>query len=122
MVRTPACHAGGREFDPRRSRHITKACYYRLGVTGLFCVMAYFVYILKSLQDGSYYVGSTSNLEDRLIRHNEGRVKYTKAKGPFKLMYFEKHPNRSQAMKREYAIKRRKRIEFIEDLIANFGT
>jgi len=33
--------------------------------------MSYHVYIMQSLKDGSYYIGSTSNLEDRIERHNQ---------------------------------------------------
>ena len=79
--------------------------------------MPYHVYILESLKDGSYYVGSTNNLEARLKRHNQGRVAYTKPKRPWKLVYSEAHPDRSGAAKREYEIKKHKRTEFIENLI-----
>jgi putative endonuclease len=81
--------------------------------------MTYFVYILESLKDGTYYVGSTQDLDDRIKRHNEGRVNYTKGKKPWKLVYSEEHPDRSSAMKEEYAIKRHKRKGYIEDLIKN---
>jgi putative endonuclease len=74
--------------------------------------MTFSVYILESLKDGSYYVGSTNNLEDRLKRHNEGRVAYTKPKRPWELVY-------SSAAKREYEIKKHKSREFIEALIKN---
>ena len=79
--------------------------------------MPYHLYILKSLKDGSYYVGSTNDLEDRFKRHNEGRVAYTKPKRPWKLVYSEEHPNRSSAAKRETEIKAHKRRGFIEALI-----
>ena len=82
--------------------------------------MTFSVYILESLKDGSYYVGLTNNLEDRLKRHNEGRVAYTKLKRPWKLIYSEEYPDRSSAAKREYGIKKHKRREFIEALIKNF--
>ena len=82
--------------------------------------MPYFVYILKSLQNGSYYIGSTNDLEDRFKRHNEGRVSYTKSKRPWELVYSEEHPDRSSVMKRENAIKRRKSAQFIEVLIKNY--
>jgi putative endonuclease len=70
--------------------------------------------------DNSFYIGTAQILEERLLRHNQGRSKYTKAKRPWRLVYFEKHPDRSSASKREYAVKRQKRIEFIEALIKNF--
>ena len=79
--------------------------------------MPFYVYILKSLKDGSYYVGSTSNLENRLKRHNEGRVISTKSKRFWKLVYSEEHPTRSSAAKRESELKSHKRRSFIEALI-----
>ncbi|MCF8119871.1 MAG: GIY-YIG nuclease family protein [Deltaproteobacteria bacterium] len=47
--------------------------------------VAYYVYILQSEKDSTYYVGSTQDLESRLERHNQGRSKYTKGKGPWKI-------------------------------------
>ena len=38
----------------------------------------HFVYILKSLKTGRRYIGDTSNLQERLNRHNGGRSKATK--------------------------------------------
>ena len=84
--------------------------------------MVYFVYILQSLKDGSYYVGSTQNLESRLERHNQARSKYTKAKRPWELVFREEYPDRSSAMKRESKIKRRKSSHFIESLIRTSRT
>ena len=79
--------------------------------------MTYFVYIIESLKDGSYYVGSTQNLTERIERHNQGRSTYTKPKRPWKLVYTEEHPHRSSAMKREKKVKSKKSKEFIEQLI-----
>jgi putative endonuclease len=79
--------------------------------------MPHFVYILRSLKDGSYYVGSTQDLEDRLQRHNQGRTKYTKQKRPWELAYSEVYPDRSAAMKRESEIKTRKSRQFIDALV-----
>ena len=79
--------------------------------------MTFSVYILESLKDGSFDVGPTNNLEDRLKRHNQGRVAYTEPKRPWKLVYSEKHPDRSSAAKREYEIKKHERRESIETLI-----
>jgi putative endonuclease len=79
--------------------------------------MKFSVYILESLKDGSYYVGSTNNLQERLKRHNEGRVAYTKPRRPWKLVYSEEYPDRSSAARRESDIKAHKRRTFIETLI-----
>jgi putative endonuclease len=80
-------------------------------------MMAYFIYILRSLKDGSYYIGSTKDLIARLERQNQGRTKYTKSKRPWELIYHEKYANRSSAMKREQDIKNRKSKQFIESLV-----
>jgi putative endonuclease len=82
--------------------------------------MAYYLYIIQSQIDKSFYIGTTQCLEARLLRHNQGRSRYTRAKKPWCLVYFEKHPDRSSAMKKEYALKRQKRTEFIEALIKDF--
>jgi putative endonuclease len=82
--------------------------------------MPYSVYILQSLKDKTYYVGSTQDLSERLQRHNQGRSKYTKAKRPWKIVYHEEFPDRSSALKRENQIKRQKRKNFIEKLFENF--
>jgi putative endonuclease len=79
--------------------------------------MPYYVYILKSLKDKTFYVGSTQNLESRLKRHNAGRVASTKSRRFWKLVYSEEHPTRSGATKRETEIKSHKRRAYIEALI-----
>ena len=79
--------------------------------------MTYFVYILQSLKDGSYYVGTTQDLSQRMERHNQGRSKYTKAKKPWQVSYSEEYGDRSAAMKREYEIKSRKDKGYIENLV-----
>ena len=67
--------------------------------------MNYFVYILYSVSLDRYFVGQTSNLEDRLKRHNEGKSKYTKSGIPWKLKYKESFNTRSEVMAREKKIK-----------------
>ncbi len=74
------------------------------------------MYILK-LIDGSYYVGSTENLEKRLDKHSKGRVSSTKSKLPFTLVYEESFVSRSEAQSREYQIKKWKSRKAIERLI-----
>ena len=67
--------------------------------------MSNFVYILKC-SDQSFYTGWTNDLLKRVKTHNAGKGShYTKARLPVNLIYFEEHPDKSSAMKREYAIK-----------------
>jgi len=79
--------------------------------------MAYFVYILQSELDGSFYVGHTSDLKERIQRHNHGRSSYTKTKAPWKLIYQEEFSSRSEASKREREIKEKKNRAYIEQLV-----
>ncbi len=86
-------------------------------VSDFYLAMPYFVYILQSLKDESYYVGHTQNIESRLNRHNQGRTKYTKARSPWEIVFSEEHADRSAAMKRESQIKGRKSKKYIQDLV-----
>jgi putative endonuclease len=63
--------------------------------------MKYTVYILKSSKDGGYYYGYTSDLKARLMRHNDGMVRSTKARRPFIVHYFEVFETKTEALKRE---------------------
>ena len=79
--------------------------------------MAYFVYILQSEQNGRFYIGHTADLRERMQRHNDGRSLYTKAKGPWKLIYQEEFRSRSEACKREREIKEKRNRAYIEQLV-----
>jgi len=71
----------------------------------------HFVYIVRC-RDGSYYTGYAVNVEKRLAVHNAGQgAKYTKARLPVTLMYEETFASRSEALKREYAIKQLTRAQ-----------
>lgn len=69
--------------------------------------MQYFVYILQC-SDGTYYTGSTNDLQKRLKAHNELKsgAHYTKIRRPVKLVYSEALENFSLARAREAEIKR----------------
>lgn len=77
----------------------------------------YYTYVLVSLKDNFYYIGSTSDLEKRLDYHNTGKSKYTKLKMPWNLVYFEEFSTLSLSRKRETQIKCWKSRESIERLI-----
>jgi putative endonuclease len=67
--------------------------------------MPHFVYVLQSQKDFGYYIGETSDLEARLAYHNAGIQRSTKGRRPFIAAYYELHPNRSSALKREKELK-----------------
>lgn len=70
-----------------------------------------YVYILRC-NDNSLYTGWTNNLEKRVKVHSQGKgAKYTKARLPIELVYFEEFEDKIEAMKREYAIKQLTRKE-----------
>ena len=65
----------------------------------------YHTYILKSLSDGCYYFGHCSNVQERLKRHNAGKVRSTKARTPFMIHYVEEFQTKSAAYQREMFFK-----------------
>ena len=70
-----------------------------------------YTYMLKC-SDGTLYTGWTNDLENRVEAHNSGKgAKYTKARRPVELAYYEEFETKEQAMKREYAIKQLGRKE-----------
>ena len=70
-----------------------------------------YVYILRC-GDDSLYTGWTNNLEKRVKAHSNGKgAKYTKARLPIELVYFEEFEDKIEAMRREYAIKKLTRKE-----------
>ena len=73
-----------------------------------------YTYILEC-KDGTYYTGWTNNLEKRLKDHNDGKgAKYTKARRPVTLIYYEEFEAKEDAMRREYAIKQMTRSEKLQ--------
>ena len=77
----------------------------------------YFVYLLEC-KDGSLYTGVTTDVERRFAEHKSGvGSHFTRAKGARRIVYTEKHSNRSVAQKREAEIKawpRKKKLSLIE--------
>jgi len=79
----------------------------------------YYVYVIQSKKDNSFYIGQTNDLDARLSKHNDGFSRYSSTKAPWGLVYFELFDNRSLAIKREKQIKAKKSRKYIEYLIAN---
>jgi len=61
----------------------------------------YYVYVLLNLKDKKRYIGFTSNLRRRMKEHNAGRNVSTKSRLPLKLIYYEAHLSKTDAVRRE---------------------
>ena len=61
----------------------------------------FYTYILLSLKDNNFYIGSTNNLKRRLKEHQSGSNVSTSKRLPLKLVYFEGHLDRGDAERRE---------------------
>lgn len=66
----------------------------------------FFVYILRSKLDNSFYIGFAPNLKARLEKHNQGEVQSTKNLRPMELIYFEGYKSKEDALIREKRLKR----------------
>ena len=76
------------------------------------------VLYLLSCRDRSLYTGITNDLAKRLKRHNAGTgARYTRSRLPVRVVYAEPCKSRSDALKREYAIKqlpRREKLKLVK--------
>lgn len=71
----------------------------------------HYIYIVECC-DGTYYTGYTNDIKKRIKAHNEGKgAKYTSGRRPVMLRYTEEYKTKSEALKREYAIKQLTRLE-----------
>ena len=81
--------------------------------------MSYSVYILKSKKNGRYYIGCSRDVLSRLNEHNLGLSRATKNRGPWDLVYEEQFPSLSLARQTEKILKKRKKISFLDRLVAS---
>ena len=75
----------------------------------------YTVYILYSKKSSRYYVGQTSDIKDRLERHNQGRSKSTKFGIPWSIVLQREFSSRSEVLILEKQIKNRGAKRYMED-------
>lgn len=79
----------------------------------------YYVYVLRSLRDSHFYIGYTSDLEERIKEHNEGISKSTVYRRPLELVYFEGSRNIKDAMHREKYLKTTYGHRYIRNRLKN---
>lgn len=84
----------------------------------------WWVYLLRC-RDGSLYAGCTNDLSRRILAHNAGRgAAYTRSRGPVELAWWEAQPDRSAALRREWAIKqltRRQKLALVSEACVERG-
>ena len=89
-------------------------------------IESYFVYIIYSSNKNIHYIGHTNNLVDRHLRHITDRNKFTKGKGPRKLIISYECNSKAEAYKFELKLKRMKNptkaIQHIKNLIQSIPT
>ncbi len=82
--------------------------------------MYYYIYVLLSEKDNQFYTGYTSELNNRLILHNNGKVESTKNRRPLKLIYWEGCLNQQDATRREKYLKSGNGKIYLRNRLSNF--
>jgi len=80
--------------------------------------MKAFVYILKD-NDGKFYIGSTNDLKRRLHQHDIGHTQTTRNMNGPKVVFSQEYDNLEQARKIERILKKLKRKDYIQKIIAD---
>jgi putative endonuclease len=70
-------------------------------LSAVFC----YTYVLRSIVNGSYYVGFTHDLRKRVAEHNKGLNQSTRPLKPWEVLYYEAHRNEQDARRREKYLK-----------------
>ncbi len=76
-----------------------------------------FVYILKSLHTSKFYIGSTTNLKQRLPHHYGGFTPTTKRLGKVEMVFSQEYPTLKEARRIELKLKKLKRKDYIEKIV-----
>ena len=78
----------------------------------------FYLYVLKSIIDKKYYIGSTNNIERRLEEHNRGQTKSTKFRKPFLLVLKEEYTTIEEVKYIEKKLKSFKNKKIIDRIVA----
>ncbi|MEK6780108.1 MAG: GIY-YIG nuclease family protein [Bacteroidota bacterium] len=77
--------------------------------------MMFHVYVLQSEKTKTFYFGHSSDIKNRLNKHNLGKVRYTKSKRPWKLIYSQQFETKSEAYRRELFFKSIEGYKYLKD-------
>jgi putative endonuclease len=78
----------------------------------------HYVYIIYSISCNTFYKGYSANPKKRLLQHNNGEAVYTRRTNDWKLVYIEIFNNKSDALKREKAIKKYSKNQISELILS----
>ncbi len=79
----------------------------------------FYLYILKSIYYGKYYIGQTENIEKRMMEHNSGKVNFTSRYIPWELELCINKASRKEAIILERKLKNLNR-EDLEEFITKY--
>ena len=102
-----------RDPDYRREAYVPMS----IGKGRAITEKMYFLYILQSEKNSRYYIGSTSNLDRRLLEHNSGKTKSIKHHRPFKIVFSKEFDSALEAMQLERKLKKFKSKRIIERVV-----
>lgn len=80
----------------------------------------YYTYVLFSKKDNLKYTGFTSNLDQRLKSHHDGKVKSTAHRRPLKLIYFEGCLSKEDELRREKYLKTKNGKMFLGNRLKSY--
>ncbi|GAA0891229.1 hypothetical protein GCM10009122_09080 [Fulvivirga kasyanovii] len=80
----------------------------------------YYVYIIESQIDKSWYYGYSQNVEKRLGYHNNGESRYTKRKTPWQLIFCRSFESKTEALKFEKYLKDSRNKEYIKRAFSEY--
>ncbi|MBK7805034.1 MAG: GIY-YIG nuclease family protein [Saprospiraceae bacterium] len=80
----------------------------------------FYIYVLKSENDGLFYTGYTKNLANRMHEHLSGKVKSTSHRLPLLLIYWEGCLNQQDATRREKYLKSGSEKIYLKSRLRNF--
>ena len=80
----------------------------------------WFVYLLKSKNNGHWYIGSTKDLRKRILSHNSGKNVSTKHGRPWAIIYFEVGLDREDARAREKYLKSGMGMRYLKNRLKFF--
>lgn len=80
----------------------------------------HYLYVLLSLKDNKFYIGSTNDLKRRFQEHKQGKNISTAKRLPLELIFYEAYPTKSDAERRERYFKTNKGKTTLRQMLKDF--